>query len=73
MLDGNFKVQEISEILNVSKRTIEQQMSNYELTAANRFTDITDEKLDNAVRAVTTTSPDCGSKLLTGYLWARGL
>ncbi len=48
-------------------------MSNYELTVANRFTDITDEKLDNAVRAVTTTSPDCGSKLITGYLWARGL
>jgi DNA-binding NtrC family response regulator len=35
LLDCNFEVQEISEILKVSKRTIERRMNNYELTAVN--------------------------------------
>lgn len=60
----------MSEILNVSKRTVERRMSTYGLTAVNRFTEITDEQLDNAVRDVKKTSPDCGSKLLAGYLRA---
>ena len=43
-------------------------MSAYNLTGMNRFTEITDEHLDNAVRNIKQASPDCGSKLLAGYL-----
>ena len=70
LMDCNFSVAEIGHILNVSKRTVERRMSAYNLTGINRFTEITDKQLDNAVRDVKRTSPDCGSKLLSGYLWA---
>ena len=43
-------------------------MSAYNLTGMNRFTEITDKHLDNAVRNIKQASPDCGSKLLAGYL-----
>ena len=68
LLDCNFSVKEISEILHVSKRTVERRMSAYDVTGMNRFTEITDEQLDNAVNNIKQTSPDCGSKLLSGYL-----
>ena len=70
LMDCNFSVTEISDILNVSKRTVERRMSAYNLIGINRFTGITDEQLDNAVKDVKRTSPDCGSKLLSGYLRA---
>ena len=60
----------MSDILNVSKRTVERRMSANNLTGMNRFTAIADEQLDNAVRDVKSTSPDCGSKLHAGYLRA---
>ena len=66
----NFSVADMSDILNVSKRTVERRMSANNLTGMNRFTAIADEQLDNAVRDVKSTSPDCGSKLLAGYLRA---
>lgn len=68
LMDCNFTVKEMSEILHVSKRTVERRMSAYNLTGMNRFTEITDEQLDNAVYDIKRSSPDCGSKLLTGYL-----
>ena len=64
----NFTVGEMSEILSVSKRTVERRMSAYGLTGMNRFTEITDDQLDNTVNNIKRTLPDCGSKLLTGYL-----
>ena len=68
LLECNFTVKEMSEMLHVSKRTVERRMSAYNLTGMNRFTEITDEHLDNAVRNIKQASPDCGSKLLAGYL-----
>ena len=60
----------MSNILNVSKRTVERCMSANNLTGMNIFTAIADDQLDNAVRDIKSTSPDCGSKLLAGYLRA---
>jgi predicted DNA-binding transcriptional regulator YafY len=42
-MDCNFTVKEMSDILGVSKRTVERRMSQYELTNMNRFTAINDE------------------------------
>ena len=50
LMDCNFTVREISEILNVSKRTVERRLSTYGLTAMNTFTEITNKQLDNVVR-----------------------
>ena len=68
LLDCSFTVNQISEILHVSKRTIERRMSAYNLTGVNRFTEISDQQLDNNVYYVKQIVPDCGSKFLSGYL-----
>ena len=43
-------------------------MSAYNLTGVNRFTEISDQQLDNNVNYVKQIALDCGSKLLSGYL-----
>ena len=73
LMDCNFTVKEMSDILGVSKRTVERRMSQYELTNMNRFTAINDERLDVIVSEIKSLSPDCGSKLLSGYLRARNI
>ena len=73
LMDCNFTVKEMSDILGVSKRTVERRMSQYELTNMNRFTAINDERLDAIVSEIKSSSPDCGSKLLSGYLRARNI
>ncbi|CAB4005318.1 uncharacterized protein LOC110052433 [Paramuricea clavata] len=70
LMDCNFSVADMSDILKVSKQTVERRMSANNLTGMNRFTAIADEQLDNAVRDIKSTSPDCDSKLLAGYLRA---
>lgn len=58
----------MSEILHVSKRTLERRMGKYNLTAMNRYTEITDEQLHNTDAKIKQTSPHCGLKLLSGYM-----
>ena len=73
LMDCNFTVKEMSDILGVSKRTVERRMSQYELTNMNGFTAINDERLDAIVSEIKSLSPDCGFKLLSGYLRARNI
>ena len=73
LMECNFTVKEMSDILGVSKRTVERRMNQYELTNMNRFTAINDERLDAIVSEIKRSSPDCGSKLLSGYLRARNI
>ena len=73
LMECNFTVNEMSDILGVSKRTVERRMNQYELTNMNRFTAINDEQLDAIVSEIKGSSPDCGSKLLSGYLRARNI
>ena len=73
LMECNFTVNEMSDILGVSKRTVERRMNQYELTNMNRFTAINDERLDAIVSEIKGSSPDCGSKLLSGYLRARNI
>lgn len=68
LLDCNFTVKEMSEILHASKRTLERRMSEYNLTGMDRYTEITYEQFDNTVVNIKQTSPHCVSKLPSGYL-----
>ena len=73
LMGCNFTVKGMSDILSISKRTVERRMNQYELTNMNRFTAINDERLDAIVSEIKRSSPDCGSKLLSGYLQARNI
>ncbi len=46
LMECNFTVKEMSDILGVSKRTAERRMNQYELTNMDRFTAINDERLE---------------------------
>ena len=52
LMDCNFTVKEMSDILGVSKRTVERRMSQYELTNMNRFTAINNKRLDAIVNEI---------------------
>ena len=73
LMECNFTVKDMSDILGVFKRTVERRMNQYELTNMNRFSTIDDERLDAIVSEIKGSSPDCGSKLLSGYLRARNI
>ena len=73
LMECNFTVKDMSDILGMSKRTVERRMNQYELTNMNRFSTIDDERLDAIVSEIKGLSLDCGSKLLSGYLRARNI
>lgn len=73
LIDCNFKIQEISTMIGVSKRTIERSLANFGITRREKFSAITDADLDIIVQEIKVTSPNCGSKLLQGYIHSRGI
>ena len=72
LIDLRFTVSQISELLHVSTRTIEQRLAEYGISARS-FSTITDEELDSVVMESRTFHPSCGSKSLAGYLASRNV
>ena len=58
--DNHFTQQEMSQMLGVSKRTIENRMAEYELTNKSRYTDIGDDFLDSLVQRAMSNFPRSG-------------
>eukprot|EP00794_Sanderia_malayensis_P021138 gene21138-23216_t len=67
-----FAVPQISELLRVSVRTIERRISSFGLTAK-KTSQISDEELDDKVIRIKSFNPNCGSKVLAGYIAASGI
>lgn len=72
LLDVGFNIPQISELLQVSKRTIERRLAEYCISARS-YTTIVDEELDNQVKDVKLFNPNIGSKNLAGYLASRNI
>ena len=72
-LKANFTVPSIASVLHVGKRTIERRMQEYNLSVRAQYTDITDDKLDEIVLEIKKVNPNCGSKVLIGYLSSKGI
>ena len=73
LLKARFSVRCIAELLHVSLQTIEQRMQEYSLSVRTFYTEIADSQLDDIVRDTKRANPSCGSKMLVGYLSARGI
>ncbi len=73
LLAAHFTVPGIASLLHVSTRTIERRVQEFGLSARQRYTDIQDERLDMIVTEIKEVNPNCGSKMLTGYLRSRGI
>ena len=71
LLECNFKVKDISNMLRVSKRTIERRMREFGITKRENFSSLADADLDRTVEEIKETYPNCGSKMLLGYLRSR--
>ena len=63
LIDLGFNVPQISELLQVSKRTIERRLAEYDISARS-YSTITDEELDNQVKDIKLFNPNVGSKIL---------
>eukprot|EP00794_Sanderia_malayensis_P013172 gene13172-14522_t len=72
LLNLGFAVPQISELLRVSVRTIERRISSFGLTAK-KASQISDEELDDKVIRIKSFNPNCGSKVLAGYIAASGI
>ena len=73
LLRARFSVRCIAELLHVSSRTVERRMEEYGLSVRTLYSDIQDSQLDDVVRDIKRANPTCGSKMLFGYLSARGI
>ena len=73
LLQARFNIPSISELLRVSSRTVERRMQEYGLSVYSLYTEIQDNQLDDLVRAIKRENPGCGSKMLAGYIGAKGI
>ena len=67
LISLRFTVPQIAELLQVSTRTIERRLAEYNMSAS-ILSIIADEELDNEVGSIKSFHPNCGSKNLAGYL-----
>eukprot|EP00794_Sanderia_malayensis_P018368 gene18368-20215_t len=73
MIDLGFTVPQMSQMLQVSTRTLERRIAQYGLSSARSQTLISDTDLDKTVADIKLYNPNCGSKNLAGYLTAQGV
>ena len=73
LLKARISVPCIAELLYVSSRTTERRIQEYGLSVRAFYTEIQDCQLDDIVRDKTRGNPGCGSKMLIGYLSAKGI
>ena len=72
MIDEDFTIKEIANILVVSERTIYHRMDAYGLSKL-QFTDISDPELDEHVEYLSSQFPNCGERMLNKMFKDQGL
>ena len=72
LLENSFKIRDIAGMFACSTRTIQRRMRDFGIDP-NRFSDINDVHLDEAVSEIATQLPDCGIRSVQSMLRASGL
>ena len=73
LLDLDFSVATIARLYNVSKRTMHRRMSEYGFSISSRYTEISDDDLDETVREVLRKFPRTGYQRMMGFLRERNI
>ena len=73
LLDANFSVPAIANLLGVSSRTVQRRMQEFALSIKANYANVEDNVLDGIVLEIKRQNPVCGSKMLSGYLRAKDL
>lgn len=73
MLQTNLPVHYIAKMMGVSTRTIFRRMNDFGLSVSGLYSCITEEELDNAVRAIKDDMPAAGYRMVRGRLLSLGI
>lgn len=73
MLQTNLPVHYIAKMMGVSTRTIFRKMNDFGLSISELYSSITDEELDNLVRAIKDDMPVAGYRMVRGRLLSLGM
>ena len=68
-----FKAPEIASMLGVSESTLRRRLKDFNLSTSQRFTEISDEELDNVVKHIKQEFNNSGYRMIIGLLRGRGL
>ncbi|XP_047237957.1 uncharacterized protein LOC124878172 [Girardinichthys multiradiatus] len=72
-LDINLSVDCISKLLNVSSRTIQRRMNEFRLSVKQRYSQISDDELDEAIQQIKTEMPTAGYQMVKERLVSLGI
>ncbi|CAC5389666.1 unnamed protein product [Mytilus coruscus] len=72
LLDCDFKISDIGNLLQLSKRTIYRRMAHFGLQKR-AFSDIDDRNLDNKLSGIVVDFPCCGERMLREILKGKGI
>ena len=73
LLEKQFSVPQIANILQVSVRTVRRRMTEYDLSVHALYSDLTDQELEWIIRDIQSHFPTCGNRQMMGHLLTRGI
>ena len=72
LFDHGFSATDIARLLQVSLSTV-RRMDEFGMRVRERYSNITDEDLDDLIREVHRTYPNCGYRMMEGHLLTRSI
>ena len=72
-LDLGFSVPEMADMIGTSISTVKRRLTMYSLSVGQKYSNITNEYLDEQVSQVLELFPNCGYRRMLGHLATRGL
>lgn len=72
LIESQFTVPQIADLIGVSVRTVYRRMSQYGLSIRSTYSELTDQELDDLTSDIHREFPMCGSKQMKGHLTSRG-
>ncbi|XP_033101239.1 uncharacterized protein LOC117104496 [Anneissia japonica] len=72
-VENGFTVKDMSKLLNVSKRTIERRLKEADISLKKKYSEITDDHLDNKIEYILLSFPNSGWKSVLAHLTADGI
>ena len=73
LLDSGLKVRDISELLNVSKRTVERRMEDFKLSVRQTYSNLSNEEQKQEVQELCSSFPNVGYRTIHSLLLSKGL
>lgn len=73
LIHSGLKVKDISELLNVSKRTVERRMEEYNLPVRQTYSNLANDEMKQEVQDLRSSFPNVGYRTIQSLLLSKGL